>query len=101
MFRVHRARIWTDLKDAVELGSQFLLTVARGRATPGRLTRRHADGISEQLANVNYLRRNTHAPVRTRDKTAVKICNVRHAGPTHQNLKIFSSSCRSTSLLAE
>lgn len=82
MSGVYRALFWTNLKDAVKLGCQFLLTVARGRATPGRLALRHADGVSEQLANVNYLQRNTHGPVHTRDKTAVKICNVRHAGPT-------------------
>lgn len=55
----HRELLWTNLKDAVELGRQFLLTVARGGATPRGLARRHAHGVSEQLANVNYLRRNT------------------------------------------
>lgn len=43
------------LEDAVKFGRQFLLAFSRGCTTPRRLTRRHADGVSEQLTDVDDL----------------------------------------------
>ncbi len=37
---------------------QFLLALLRGCSTPGRLTRPHAHGVSEQLTNMNDLHDN-------------------------------------------
>lgn len=46
------------LEDAVELRRQFLLAFLRGCSAPGRLTRPHANGVSEQLTDMDDLQHN-------------------------------------------